>query len=155
MKTKASYLILFLAYFSFGQSDEVNDFFQPKETDSLYIKALENYIEQLEDSESKTVYIENENYLMRVPETIGGSEIVKLGLANRKAHFRKNKNQLTLVEVSPLTIEKGFFYITLVPYRAKLKGKKKMDLMYSHFHSTYFKFVEGKLVVHKTETGGI
>ncbi|MCL6274234.1 hypothetical protein M3P19_09445 [Muricauda sp. 2012CJ35-5] len=150
-------LLLFLlsTSFSFGQSDDFSSFFQPKETDSLYIKALEKYIEQLKETESKTVYVEYEDYLMRIPKTIRGFEIKKLGFANQKEHFRKNKNHLILVKVSPLTIENGLFHITLTPYAAKRKGKKKMELVYSHFHQTYFRFEKERLIVIKTERGGI
>ncbi len=150
-----SILFLLLANFAFAQSDEIKKLLKPKETDSLFILAIENYVKGLHGLESKTIYIQYENYLSRLPKTINGFEIIKLGLANRKKYFRKNKNRLTLVEISPLKIENGLFNITLTPYGAKLKGKRKLELSYSHFHRTYFKYLNGRLIMDKTESGGI
>ncbi|WP_422081407.1 hypothetical protein [Ulvibacterium sp.] len=150
-----SILFLLLANFAFAQSDEIKKLLEPKETDSLFILAIENYTKELDGLESKTIYVQYENYLSRLPKTINGFEIIKLGLANRKKYFRKNKNRLTLVEISPLTIENGLFNITLILYAAKLKGKRKLELSYSHFHRTYFKCLNGRLIMDKTEGGGI
>lgn len=149
-------IVLFLfASIAFGQSDEVKKLFEPTETDSLFILAIENYSEELDGLDSKIIYIQHENYLSRIPKTINGFQIVRLGLANRKEHFKKNKNRLTLIEISPLTIKDGLFNITLIPYGAKLKGKRKLDLSYSHFHRTYFKYADGQLIMDGIESGGI
>ena len=165
--TKNSIFILILSLFAnvvFGQSEEVKKLFEPTETDSLYILAVENFTKQIDTLENenksieqspKVIYLQDENYLRRIPKTINGYQIIRLGLANRKEHFRKNKNRLTLVEISPLTLKDGLFSITLVPYGAKLKGKFKMKLTYSSWNTTYFKYADGKLVMHKFETGGI
>jgi len=150
-----SILFIFLTNFVLAQSDEVKKIFEPTETDSLYILAIKNYMKELNELESKIIYVQYENYLSRLPKRINGFEIIKLGLANRKEYFRKNKNRLSLVEISPLTIEDGLFNITLTPYGAKLKRKKKLELLYSHFHRTYFKYLNGKLIMVKTESGGI
>lgn len=158
-------IIIFLfASNAFGQSDEVKKLFEPTETDSLYILAIENFTKQVDtlrnernsiDRNPKVIYIQYENYLSRVPKKINGYQIIKLGLANRKEYFRKNKNRLTLVEISPLVIKDGLFSITLIPYGARLKGKRKLDLSYSSYNRTYFKYVDGKLIMEKFESGGI
>lgn len=154
-KLRYSILFLFLGNFAFAQSDEIIKMIEPTETDSLFILAIENYSKNLNGLKSKTIYVQHENYLSRLPKKVNGFEIIKLGLANRKEHFRKNKNHLILVEISPLTIENGLFNITLTPYGAKLKGKRKLELSYSHFHRTYFKYLNGRLIMDKTERGGI
>jgi hypothetical protein len=166
MKIKSIIAIVFFLFanVALAQSDEIKKIFEPTETDSLYILAIENYTKQLDtlykqnqfrEKPSKIIYLQSESYLIRIPKTINGHQIIRIGLANQKEHFRKNKNRLTLVEISPLTLKDGLFSITLVPYGAKLKGKFKMDLSYSGYDTTYFKYVEGKLVIHKYETGGI
>ncbi|MBO0328923.1 hypothetical protein [[Muricauda] lutisoli] len=164
---KRSILTILIFLFTinvFGQSDEVQKLFEPTETDSLYILAIKNFTKQIDnlrnnrnstDTNPKVIYIQYENYLKRVPNKINGYQILKLGLGNRKEYFRKNKNRLTLVEISPLTLKDGLFSITLIPYGAKLKGKFKMNLTYSSWNTTYFKYINGKLVMDKYESGGI
>lgn len=157
-------IVFFLfASIAFGQSDEVKKLFEPTETDSLYIQSIENFTKQIDTLRSerkligqnpKIIYIQYENYLMRIPKNINGYEIIKLGLKNQKEYFRKNKNHLTLVAISPLTIKDGLFNITLVPYGAKLNGKK-LDMAYSNYNMTYFKYANGRLIMVKYESGGI
>ena len=131
MKKHIFYLTLIICVNTIiGQSEEVKKFFEPTETDSLFIEAIENYIEQLKHNKPNTIYVQYENYLTRIPNTINEFKIVQLGLANRKDYFRKNKNHLTLVVVSPLTLENGFFHITLTPYAARLKGKRKNGFVF-------------------------
>jgi len=165
--TKNSILLITIILFvniGFGQSDEVKMLFKPTETDSLFITAIKNYTVELNSYDnqltangpnSKIIYIQYESYLSRIPKTINGYQIIQLGLGNRKKHFRKNKNRLSLVEISPLTLKDGLFSITLVPYGAKLKRKQKLELSYSHFNRTYFKYVGGKLIIEKIENGEI
>ena len=166
MNKKLHFLLVFclFAKIAFGQSEEVNELFEPTETDSLYILAIENYTKELDtvksavklaDENSKIIYLQYESYLRRIPKNINGYKIIRLGLANRKKHFRKNKNYLTLVEISPLTINDGLFKITLIPYGASLKGKRNLDLLYIRYNATYFKYENGKLVMEKNESGGI
>lgn len=138
-----------------GQPDEVEKLFGPTETDSLYILAIRNYTEELDGLNSKVIYVQYENYLSRIPKTVNGFQIIRLGLVNRKEHFRKNKNQLTLVQISSLNLKDGLFSISLIPYSAKLKSKRKLELSYSHFHKTYFRYVNGKLIIDKIESEGI
>ena len=157
-------LFFLFAGIAFGQSEEVKKLFEPTETDSLYILALQNYTQHsdtlykenpLRERHSKIVYLRHENYLSRLPKTINGYHIIRLGQANQKKYFRKNKNSFTLVEISSLTLKDGLFSITVIPYGAKRKGKSKMDLSYSGYDRTYFKYVDGKLVMDKFESGGI
>jgi len=165
--TKNSILILIFYLFSnvvLGQSEEVKKLFEPTETDSLYILAIRNYTQHsdtlykenpLRERPSKILYLRHENYLSRLPKIINGYQIIRLGLANQKKYFRKNKNRLTLIEISPLTLKDGLFSITLIPYGARRKGKSKMDLSYSGYDRTYFKYEDGKLIMDKFESDGI
>ena len=133
------------------------------ETDSLYLTAIKKYTHEIENfyqanSENdnpKIIYIQHKDYLRFLPKNINGYKIQKLGIANRKKHFSANKNKLVLVEISPLTIEEGRFEISLIPYFAELKGRKRLNLSLSDWTIVYFKYIDGKLIYDETENGGI
>ncbi|CAL2110078.1 protein of unknown function [Tenacibaculum sp. 190130A14a] len=76
-------------------------------------------------------------------------------MANRQKYFRKNKNRLRLVEITPLTIKDGRFQIILTPYFAELKSKKNLSLALSDWTTIYFEFKNGKLIYTETENGEI
>ena len=164
MNKNSIYIILFFfttnILLSQYKTERIEDFFKTNETDSLYITAIKNYTQELDslitkNQYPKIIYLEHQNYLSRLPKEINGYQIISLGLANRKEYFKKNTNKLALVEISPLFLKDGLFSITLLLYGAKLKGKMNLDLSFSHFNRTYFKFTDGKLVEVKNETGGI
>jgi len=159
-------IIILISTQSYGQeeSDILDELKRPRETDSLYIESIKNYTIQLDslykkhpstEWNSNIIYIQYESYLFRIPKVINGYEIVMLNNTNRKEHFRKNKNHLSLVEISALSLRDGLFYITLTPYGARLKGKNKLELSYSSYFRTYFEYQDGRLIFKKMESGGI
>jgi hypothetical protein len=157
-------LLIFISTCSFGQDEKhILDYIKMTETDSLYLIAIEKYTNELDalytkntdEENDKIIYIQYESYLQLIPSEINGYEIQKLGLANRKKHFKANKNKLYLVEISTLRIENGRFSITLIPYFAELKRRKKLHLSLSGWTNVFFEYINGKLIYEKTENGGI
>lgn len=155
------FLISFLTYSQ--ENETISEYRKLTETDSVYLKAIEKYIIEIDsfynkysqNKQPKKIYIQYENYLSKLPNEIKGYEIIKLGLANRQEHFRKNKNRLRLVEITPLTIKDGRFQIILTPYFAELKSKKELNLSLSDWTIIFFEFKNGKLIFAESENGGI
>ena len=103
----------------------------------------------------KTIFIEYQDYLSKIPDSINGYRIQKIGLGNREKVFKENKNELRLVKIFPLTLEDGKFKITLIPYFAELKRKNHLFLSLSDWTNVLFEFEDGHLIYEKTENGGI
>ncbi|MGR3809684.1 hypothetical protein [Jiulongibacter sp. NS-SX5] len=133
------------------------------ETDSLYLTSIEKYIVEVEsfynkysqEKPPKTIFIEYQDYLSKIPDSISGYRIQKIGLGNRKKIFRENKGELRYVKIFPLTIKEGQFNITLVPYFAELKRKNHLFLSLSNWNRVVFEFKNGSLNYERTESGGI
>jgi hypothetical protein len=133
------------------------------ETDSLYLTAMEKYTVEIDSfynkysqkKQPKTIYIEYQDYISKIPDSINGYRIQKIGLGNRKKIFRENKNELRYVKIFPLTINEGTFSITLIPYFAELKRKNHLFLSLSDWTRVFFEFKNGRLIYEKTENGGI
>ncbi len=162
------YIILMLgfsiSFLAYSQKKElIPKYLQLTETDSVYLKSVEKYIIEIDSfynkfsqiKQPKEIYIQYENYLSKLPKKISGYEIIKLGFANRKEHFKKNKNRLRLVEITPITLKNGRFQVILTPYIAKLKSKRKLDLALSDWTIVFFEFKNGKLIHVETKNGGI
>ena len=155
---------LFISLCAFGQNENRNsEYFKMSETDSLYYTAIEKYIIEIDSfynkysqqKQSKKIFIEHQDYLMKIPDSINGYEIKKVGLGNRKKVFRKNGNKLRYVKIFPLSITNGKFDITLIPYFAELKKGKNLYLGLSDWTKVLFEFKNGRLTYQKTENGGI
>jgi len=168
MKFSRALLLVFVLVTMFSQAQKdtkpISEYFTLTETDSLYNLAIEKYTEELNlyylkplhrGGNSKMIYIQNEDYLFKIPNEVNDYKIIKLGLENRREHFKKNKNRLSLVKISPLSVKGKLLFITITPYSAKLKGKRKLFLSLSHWTKVYFKFDDGKLIFDKTVNGGI
>jgi hypothetical protein len=131
------------------------------ENDSLYLTAIEKFTIEIDSFYNKygnkdfedILYIRYNDYLNSLPETINDYKIVFLGLANRKKHFKQNKNKLMYIEISPLSIENDMFNITLIPYPAELKKGKHLHLGLSYWTKIYFKYVKGRLNYVSTKNG--
>jgi len=160
-------LILFfllISFGAFGQNENQNsEYFKMTETDSLYYVAIEKYIVEIDSfynkysnrKQPKKIFIEYQDYLMKIPDSINGYEIKKIGLGNRKKVFRKNRNKLRYVKIFPLSISDGQFDITLIPYFAELKRGKHLYLSLSDWTKVLFEFKNERLTYEKTENGGI
>ncbi|KAA3652515.1 MAG: hypothetical protein DWP98_01075 [Bacteroidetes bacterium] len=133
------------------------------ENDSLYLTAIDKFTIGIDsfynkygDKDFKDVlYIRYNDYLSSLPDSINGYKIIFLGLANRKKHFKINKNKLMFIEISPLSIENDKFKITLTPYHAELKKRKHLHLGLSDWTTIYFKYVNGRMIYESTKNGGI
>ena len=133
------------------------------ETDSLYLIAIEKYVLEIDSfynkysqqKQPKTIFIEYQDYLSKIPDSINGYRIQKIGLGNRKKIFRKNKNELRYVKIFPLTLKDGQFSITLIPYFAELKKRNHLFLSLSDWTKILFDFKNERLIYNKTENGGI
>ena len=153
-----------MSFLSYSQeNDSIPEYLKLTENDSVYLKAIEKYIIEIDsfynkysqNKQPKQIYVQSENYLSKLPNEINGYQIIKLGLANRQEYFRKNKNSLKLVEITPLTIKDGRFQIILTPYFAELKSKNELFLELSDWTIVFFDFRNGKLIYIETENGGI
>jgi len=133
------------------------------ETDSLYLTSIEKYIVEIDSfynkysqvKQTKIIFIEYQDYLSKVPDSISGYRIQKIGLGNRKKIFRENNGELRYVKIFPLSIKEGQFSITLIPYFAELKRKNHLFLSLSDWTKVIFEFKNGRLNYEKTENGGI
>ncbi|MCB0453587.1 MAG: hypothetical protein KDC94_12025 [Aequorivita sp.] len=125
--------------------------------------SIEKYIVQIDSfynkysqvKQPKTIFIEYQDYLSNIPDSISGYRIQKIGLGNRKKIFRENKGELRYVKIFPLTIKDGQFNITLIPCFAELKRKNHLFLSLSDWTRVIFEFKNGRLNYEKTENGGI
>jgi hypothetical protein len=158
------FLFIIISAGSFGQNNNQNsELIKLSETDSLYMISIEKYIVEIDlfynkysqVKQPKTIFIEYQDYLNNIPDSINRYRIQKIGLGNRKKIFRKNKNELMYVKIFPLTINDGQFSITLIPYFAELKRKNHLFLSLSDWTTVIFEFKSGSLIYKKTENGGI
>lgn len=132
------------------------------ETDSIYLVAIEKYITEIDSFYNKyspanltrEIYIQPERYLSKLPSKIKGYDIIQISPFNDRKYFKKNKNKLKLVNVSPLTLKNGMFQVTITPYIAN-KKRKNLNLGLSSWTIIYFDFKNGKLIYTKTENEGI
>ena len=156
--------LLLITVCSFGQNENENsEYLKMTETDSLYLIATEKYVIEIDSFYNKysqqklpkTIFIEYQDYLSKIPDFVNGYRIQKIGLGNRKKVFRENKNELRLVKIFPLTLDDGKFIITLIPYFAELKRKNHLFLSLSDWTKVFFEFKNGHLIYEKTENGGI
>ncbi len=133
------------------------------ETDSLYFLAIEKYIVEIDSfynkysqqKQPKIIFIEYQDYLSKIPDSINGYKIQKIWLGNRKKIFRENRNELRYVKIFPLSLMDGQFSIKLIPYFAELKRKNHLFLSLSDWTKIFFEFENGRLIYKKTDNGGI
>ena len=84
-------LIIFFLLISFGaigqNENQSSEYFKMTETDSLYYIAIEKYIVEIDSFYNKysnqkqpnKIFIEYQDYLMKIPDSINGYEIKKIG----------------------------------------------------------------------------
>lgn len=144
--------------------DSIPNYLKLTQTDSVYLQAIEKYTLHIDSLYSrqnrkknniKIIYVQNEDFLFKIPSKVNGYEIIKLGFLNRKKYFRQNKSRLTYVVISPISIEKNSLFVSFIPYQAKLKGRKKLFLEYSNWTKIYFKLKNNKVDYIKTINDGI
>jgi len=156
-------LTTFLTYSQEGENSEKYLKLTETETDSIYLKAIEKYTIEIDSfynkySQSKhpkQIYIQNENYLPKIPNELNGYEIIKLKSTNIVEYFKGNSSEFYLVIITPLSFEDGRFYIRLTPYYTKINRDNELNLGLSDWTIIYFDLKDGKLTYTETENGGI
>lgn len=156
--------VLFLINSIDVYSQRWNGYF-PDENDSLYVKAIEEYIAKQElhpnryikpNKSEKILYITAEQHLLDIPKQIKGYEIILLWPNNRWQYYKQNNKTLVVLEFIPLTFENGKFYIDIKQMVTTMKNSNKIDWIRMGMEvTTYFKFENGKMVYESTEIGGI
>ena len=134
------------------------------ENDSLYIKAIEDYIVEHEknpnkyipkNKQQKVLYIEGLDCVFDLPKSIMGYELVFVWPTNQVECFKKNDGHLLVLEICPLSIENKRFDIGINEFYAKMIKRKKKYLRIGMATRAYFNYVNGKLIHFKTEFGGV
>ncbi|WP_196888384.1 hypothetical protein [Aureivirga sp. CE67] len=151
------HLLIFISICSFGQNQNSTSL-KLTETDSLYLTSIKKYIVLVEsnynkvvnEKQPKTIFVEDEDYLYRIPDSVNGYRIQKFSLGDSKL-FKKNNKELRYVKIFPLEIDKGKFKIPFVHFFAKLK--KRNHLVITNINSSYvfFEFKNGHLIYDRTE----
>ncbi len=159
-------LIIFLTtlipVITLGQ-ESISDYRKLTETDSLYLTAVKKFIVEIDsfynkysqEKWPKTIFIQYENYLSNIPNTVDGYKIQFIGPGNQKKIFRQNDNHLRLTKISSLTLKDGQFRITLTPYYGEIKKRKHLYLSLSDWTVISFDFKNGHLTYRETKNGGI
>jgi len=136
------------------------------ENDSLYIKALEQYLVQIDSfynqnsskpSKYDKVYIQKTNLVEGLPESLGTKKIIVLTTENQEGIYRQNNRNIIHVKITPMKIVNGEIHITIIPYLGRLQTKRKYFLELSSWTTTSFKqdCETGKWYYRKTKNGGI
>lgn len=154
-------LILLFPLLGFCQ-DQTNRY-QLTENDSLYLAAIELFTVEIDLFYNKygekdfgdILYLEYQDYLYRLPDTINGYKIIFLGLHNQRKHFKQQKNKLRYIKIRPLSFENDSFKIRLTPYFATLKKRKHLLLELSDYTDIYFRYENGRLIYDFSKNGGI
>lgn len=161
MKTLTIYALAFFACFSTMSQTYAAP--AASENDSLYIKAVQNYISQYELNPNKYIapnqsprvlYISGEDFL-NLPETVDGYKLVQLWPSNQNEYLKENKGRLLTISFLPLTVEDGKFYIDIKQFEIKSKSKTEIEpVRIGMWVTTYFKFENGRMIYERFTVGG-
>ena len=159
MKPLTLYLLLILcAKISVAQSYSEND--------SLYLKALEKYSNEVDSfyikySENKEqlaiLYIDQTNLIKGIPGNIGGREVVIINNENLKEIYKKNNWKLIQTKIFPIEVKNGQIEITIIPYHGEMDKKGNLNLALIDWTNVFFEYdcEKKKWIYYKTENGGI
>jgi len=162
-KTMKKY-VLFLILISGNLLAQKNGYW-PDENDSLYIKAIKEYIVQHElhknrfvkpNKDENSLYIVWNRLFSDFPKSLDGYNIVLVSPANREKIYKENKKRLVVLEITTLTFENGNFHINVQETETMMTKKKKVEWhQLGMWTTTYFNFVDGKLIFEKTDLSGL
>jgi len=93
---------------------------------NVYLYSLKEYCSfSLNSSKNKIIYVKREYFVGDSwPKEINGYKIIYLESFQYKKTIKENGGNITLVGISPLGLEKGNFYITVLPFSASYKEKE-------------------------------
>jgi|SRR5580704_17136129 hypothetical protein len=111
---------------------------------NVYLYSLKEYCGSLDSSKRKIVYVER-NYFIgdSWPKEINGFKIIYLVSYQYKKIIKENGGTITLVGISPLGLEKGNFYVAVIPFAASYK-KNVVHLSNGGGQIVNFQYDQGK-----------
>lgn len=151
MKTGILLIFVTLTTLCFGQVD----------TTSIYSIALKYYNAHLDKVKSGTnqIFIENNNGITeKLPEQIGGRQVIILTWENQRSIYAKNDNKIRHVKIFPASVNNDLIEVDFIPYVGEYSGKRKGYLLsVSDWVIIQFKFdcSDNKFKYWNTKTGGI
>lgn len=133
------------------------------ETDSIYIKAVKEYIIEIDSfynkyskiNQPKKIFIQKERYLSKLPNKISNYEIYQINEKNKNDYLNLKMDKFFLVEISPIRVQKERIFIVLTPWRASIDLNKELFLELSDWTIVEFKFINQRLKHYNTESNGI
>ncbi|MCA4899179.1 MAG: hypothetical protein ACK514_04705 [Bacteroidota bacterium] len=115
---------------------------EAKDTSNVYHQALKIYVKNLAQSstENYTLLIEK-NYLFtdRLPKQLEGYKIEYLDGYDINEKL-KRKNPITVIRIIPLRLEKGVFFINIIPFTVKKESKRNIRYINSGGDGIIFDF---------------
>ena len=124
MKSKLvlSALLFFVAMKSSGQlgldTDGLNNL------NNVYLFSLKEYCKSLDSTKIKIVYVKYDYFIGESwPRKISSFEIKYLESTEYKKAIKESGSRMVLVGISSLRLEKGIFYVGVIPFGASYKKK--------------------------------
>jgi hypothetical protein len=161
MFTSAKYLILTLILMSASLLVSA----QKRPSDKIYWLALDKYTLALDSGrhptlnlfQEKKIYLQKPEYVDSIPPQINGYNIILITGQTQKKLYKDHKGQLIHTIMFPVAVEDSLLYITITPYRGKLKGSRHYYLGVSDGITIYFKYnaIKKQFVVDKVKNWGI
>ncbi|MEM8507087.1 MAG: hypothetical protein AAF717_04620 [Bacteroidota bacterium] len=156
MEKKLLFLfILLIGGFAFSQT-----IFDTEKRDStnIYYHSLKKMSELAGSSiaDNGIIYVEKNLFTDRLPDTVLDLKIEYLNQAELIEKMKKKGEKIFLIRIVPLRIEKGTFFINVIPFNAYYY-KKNLELVNSGGLKAEYKFDEevNGLVFEKANFGGI
>ena len=129
---------------------------------NIYLTALNEYINQLNEfyttdfyspNKNKILYIQQEKFLEKIPNKINEYKIIKITPENKAKYFRNGKAKLLTI-IFELKQKDGKCFINITPYKVEYQNKNYTQTV-SDWTLIYFRSQKGNLIHSKTENGGI
>jgi len=133
------------------------------ETDSIYLKAVKEYIIEIDsfynkyskEDQPKKLFIQKEKYLSKLPKKVSEYEIFQIDTKSKSDYLNLKMNKFFLVEITPIRIQKERVFIVLTPWHASVDIDNELFLELSDWTIVEFKFIDGILKHYNTESNGI
>lgn len=131
-------------------------------TDSLYLTALEKYVEEFYPTYlrpthqgKKQLFIESSTFFHPFPDSVKGYQVVTLNGNNMRQVYQENHDTLYHISISPVSISSDTLMILIRPYHGTYR-KKKLRLGMSDWMEVHFIFdcIQKRYVYLKSEKRG-